>query len=222
MLLRQVSMGRCNLVSRSCFDFSVCLDRQCRWGLQCEQSYSHFWCTYTSGVLTLQACSHAIRELGVLVVSVTPGVVPSRLFSHALCGLVVLAVSVTPGVVSSWLISHALHGLVVLTVSVTPGLVSWRLFSHALRGLVVLVVSSRTAWSLRGSPHMSCVHSLFSGSGGCSTGHGDREVGLRREIIDCVEKNLQTSYRTLPLYFSFPLWNHSLPARLTQFLHLTS
>ena len=34
-----------------------------------------------------------------------------------------------------------------------------------------------------------------------------------------MEKNLQTSYRTLPLYFSFPLWNHSLPARLTQFHH---
>ena len=46
-------------------------------------------------------------------------------------------------------------------------------------------------------------------------------VGLKM-IIDCVEKNLQTSYRALPLYFSFPLWNHSLPARLTQFLHLTS
>jgi len=41
-------------------------------------------------------------------------------------------------------------------------------------------------------------------------------------IIYCVEKNLQTSYRALPLYFSFPLWNHSLPARLTQFLRLTS
>jgi len=40
-------------------------------------------------------------------------------------------------------------------------------------------------------------------------------------IIDCV-KNLQTSYRALPLYFSFPLWNHNLPARLTQFLRLTS
>ena len=51
--------------------------------------------------------------------------------------------------------------------------------------------------------------------------HGGREIGLWREIIDCMEKNLQTSYCTLPLYFSFPLWNHSLPARLTQFLHLT-
>ena len=49
-------------------------------------------------------------------------------------------------------------------------------------------------------------------------GHGCRERGLWREIIDCVEKNLQTSYRALPLNFSFPLWNHSLPARLTQFL----
>ena len=41
-------------------------------------------------------------------------------------------------------------------------------------------------------------------------------------IIDYVEKNLQTSYHALSLYFSFPLWNHSLPARLTQFLRLTS
>jgi len=123
-----------------------------------------------------------------------PGVVSSRLFSHALRGLVVLAVSVTPGVVSSRLFSHALRELVVLTVSVTPGVVSSLLFSHVLRGLVVL------------------------GRDGRSAGHGDREVGLWREIIDCVEKNLQTSYRTLPLYFSFPLWNHSLPARLTQFL----
>jgi len=141
--------------------------------------------------------SHVWRGLIVLAVSVTPGVVSSRLFSHALRGLVVLAVSVTPGVVSSRLFSHALRGLVVLTVSVTPGVVSSRLFSHVLRGLVVL------------------------GRDGRSAGHGDREVGLWREIIDCVEKNLQTSYRTLPLYSSFPLWNHSLPGRLTQFLHLT-
>jgi len=128
-------------LSRSCLDFSVCLDRQRRRSLQRERSYSHFWCTHTSGVLTLQAYSHALRELGVLAVSVTPGVVSSRLFSHALHGLVVLAVSVMPGVVSSWLFSHALHGLVVLVVSVTPGVVSSRLVSHALRGLVVLVVS---------------------------------------------------------------------------------
>ena len=133
----------------------------------------------------------------VLAVSVTPGVVSSWLFSHALRGLVVLAVSITPGVVSSRLFSHALRGLVVRAVSVTPSVVASRLFSHALRGLVVL------------------------GRDGRSAGHGDREVGLWREIIDCVEKSLQTSYRALPLYFSFPLWNHSLPARLTQFLRLT-
>jgi len=96
-------------------------------------------------------------------------------------GLVVLAVSFTPGVVSSQLFSHALRGLVVLVVSITPGMVSSRLFSYTLHGLVVL------------------------GRYGHSTGHGDREVGLWREIIDCVEKNLQTNYRALPLYFSFPL-----------------
>jgi len=142
--------------------------------------------------------SHVWCGLVVLAVSITPGVVSSRLFSHALRGLVVLAVSVMPGVVSLQLFSFALHGLVVLAVSVTPGVVSSRLFSHALLGLVVL------------------------GRDGCSAGHGDREVGLWREIIDCMEKNLQTSYHVLPLYFSFPLWNHSLPARLTQFLHSSS
>jgi len=94
-----------------------------------------------------------------------PGVLSSRLFSHALRGLVVLAVSVTLGVISSRLFSHALHGLVVLAVSVTPGVVSSRLFSHALRGLIVL-----------------------RGSGGRSAGHGDVEVGLWGEIIDCVER----------------------------------
>ena len=97
-----------------------------------------------------------------------------RLFSHALRGLVVLVVSATPDVVSSRLFSHALRGLVALAVSITPGMVSLRLFSHALRGLVVL------------------------GRDGRSAGHGNRKVGLWREIIDCVEKNLQTSYRALP------------------------
>ena len=92
--------------------------------------------------------------------------VSSRLFSHALRGFVVLAVSVTPGVVSSRLFSYALRWLVVLAVSVTPSVVSSRLFSHALRGLVVL------------------------GRDGHSAAHRDREVGLWREIIDCMEKNL--------------------------------
>jgi len=166
--------------------------------------------------------SHVWRGLVVLAVSVTPDVVSSQLFSHALCGLVALAVSITPGVVSSRLFSHALHGLVVLTVSVTPHVVSSQLFSRALRGLVVLavsvtpgVVSSRLfSHALRGL--------VVLGRDGHRAGHGDREVGLWREIIDCVEKNLQTSYQALPLYFSFPLWNHSLPARLTQFLHSSS
>jgi len=46
------------------------------------------------------------------------------------------------------------------------------------------------------------------------------KAGGGSERIDCVEKNLQTSYCALPLYFSFPLWNHSLPARLTQLLSI--
>jgi len=137
-LLCQLLMGRRNLVSRSCLDFSVCLDRQRRWGLQHERSNSHFRCTHTSGVLTLQVYSHALRELGVFAVSVTPGVVSSRLFSHVLHGLVVLEVSGMPGVVSWRLFSHALRGLVVLAVFVMPGVVASRLFSHALRELVVL------------------------------------------------------------------------------------
>jgi len=134
-------------VSRSCLDFSICLDRQRRRGLQRKRSYSHFQCTHTSGVLTLYAYSHDLRELGVLAVSVTPGVVSSRLFSHPLRGLVVLAVSITPGVVASRLFSHALHGLVVLAVSVTPGVVCSQLFSHALCGLVVLGKWWSQRWS---------------------------------------------------------------------------
>jgi len=43
-------------------------------------------------------------------------------------------------------------------------------------------------------------------------------LGVLEWIIDCVGRNLQTSYRPLLLYFSFPVWNHSLPTRLTQFL----
>jgi len=35
-------------------------------------------------------------------------------------------------------------------------------------------------------------------------GHGGREIGLWREIIDCVEKNLQTSYRALPFILFLP------------------
>jgi len=166
--------------------------------------YSHVWhglvvltVSVTPSVVSSRLFSHALRGLVVLAVSVTPGVVSLRLFSHALRGLVVLAVYATSGMVSSRLFSHALHWLVVLAVSVTPGMVSSQLFSHALCGLVVV------------------------GRDGRSAGYGDREVGLWREIIDCVEKNLQTSYHALPLYFSFPLWNYSLSARLTQFLRLT-
>ena len=35
-------------------------------------------------------------------------------------------------------------------------------------------------------------------------GHGGREIGLWRKIIDCVEKNLQTSYRALPFILFLP------------------
>ena len=36
-------------------------------------------------------------------------------------------------------------------------------------------------------------------------GHGGREIGLWREIIDCVEKNLQTSYCTLLFILFLPV-----------------
>jgi len=55
---------------------------------------------------------------------------------------------------------------------------------------------SRPAWSLRSSSHTPCVGSLFLGSGGHSAGHGDREVGLWREIIDCMFSFLAASLRT--------------------------
>ena len=106
-----------------------------------------------------------------------------------LCGLVVLAVSVTPGVVSSRLFSHAF---------------AWarcsRGIRHAWRGLFAALLTrlcvgslfsrypSRPAWSLRGSSHTPLRGLVVLGSGGRSAGHGDREVGLWREIIDCVEK----------------------------------
>jgi len=87
----------------------------------------------------------------------------------------------------------------------TPGLVFVMVFDFAVAVSNLALISSRFLQVMVAAP-----------------GHGGREIGLWREIIDCVEKNLQTSYCTLPLYFSFPLWNHSLPARLTQFLHSSS
>jgi len=140
--------GRRNLVSRSCLDFSVGLDRRRRLGFVTQAvlltlpAYSHFRRTYTIFVDSL--FSHALRGLIVLAVSVTPGMVSSRLFSHALRGLVVLAVSVTPGVVSSRLFSHALRGFVVLTHLV------WACCSrgirHAQRGLFAALLT-RLAWA---------------------------------------------------------------------------
>ena len=96
-------------------------------------------------------------------------------------GLGVLAVSVTLGVVSL--------RLVVLAVSVTLGVVSLRLvvlrgIRHAQRGLFAARCSRGIRHARRG---------LFAacwswGSNGRSAGHGDVEVGLWREIIDCVER----------------------------------
>jgi len=104
-------------------------------------------------------------------------------------------------------VTHALRGFIVLTR------LAWARCScgirHARHGLFAALLTrlawvrcsymlcvgslfswylSRPAWSIRSSSHTPCVGSLFSGTGGRSAGHGDREVGLWREIIDCVEK----------------------------------
>ena len=173
-------------MSRSCLDFSVGLDRQRRLGFVARRSYSRFQCTHTSGVLTRSLwtrCSHTLRGLVVLAVSVTPGVVSSRLFLHALRGFVVLTRL-------AWAhcsrgIRHARRGLFAALLT----RLAWVRCSHTpCVGSLFSRYPSCPAWSLRGSSHMPCVGSLFSGSGGRSAGHGDREVGLWREIIDCVEK----------------------------------
>jgi len=152
--------GRRNLVSRSCLDFSVGLDRQCRLEFVVQAvllmlpAYSHFRRTYTLFVdslfshLAWARCSRGIRH-------------PRRgLFAALLTRLAWVRCSHTPCVGSfflrypsrpAWslrgsshtpcvgsLFSHAVRGLVVHVVSITPSVVSSRLFSHALRGLVVL------------------------------------------------------------------------------------
>jgi len=184
--------------------------------------------THTSGVLTLPAYSHFWRTRMPSVSSVFLRYPSRPVWS-------VRSSSHTPSVGSlfSWYPSRPSWSLrgsfstpcMGSLFSRYPSRLAWSLrgSSHTpCVGLLFSLYPSCPAWSLRGSSHMPCVGSLFSGSGGRSASHADREVGLWREIIDCVEKNLQTSYCALPLYFSFPLWNHSLPARLTQFLCLTS
>jgi len=175
------------ILSRSCLDFYMGLDRQRRLGFVARAvlltlpAYSHFRRTYTLFVDSL--FSHALRGLIVLAVSVTPSVVSSRLFSHALCGFVVLTRL-------AWAlcyrgISHARRGLFPALLTC----LAWVRCSHTpCVGSLFSQYPSRPAWSLRGSSHMPCVGLLFSGSGGRSAGHRDREVGLWREIIDCVEK----------------------------------
>ena len=142
-------------------------------------AYSHFGRTH------LPMCGFVI-----LTVSVTPSVVSSRLFltrlawAHCSYGIrhtqrgLFAALSHMPCVGSlfsrypsrpAWSLcgsfSHALRGLVVLAVSVTPGVVSSRLFLTCLTW-------ARCSW----------------GSGGRSASHGNVEIGLWREIIDCVER----------------------------------
>jgi len=152
--------GRRNLVSRSCLDFSVGLDRQrrlrfvARVVLLTLPAYSHFRHTYTLFVYSLFSrlawarCSRGIRHarcglfaalltcLAWVRCSHTPcmGSLFSRYPSHPAWSL--RGSFHTPCVGS--LFSHAVRGLVVLVVSVTPGVVSSRLFSHTLCGLVVL------------------------------------------------------------------------------------
>ena len=150
------------------------------------RSYSRFRRTHTSGVLTRSLwtrCSHALRGLVVLAVSVTPSVVSSRLFSHALRGFVVLTCLAWAR--SSRGIRHAWRGLFAALLT----RLAWVRCSHTpCVGSLFSRYPPRPAWSLHGSSHTSCMGSLFFGSGGRSAGHGDREVGMWREIIDCVEK----------------------------------
>ena len=171
-------------------------------------SYSHYLCTHlrsSSHAFAWARCSRGIRHarrslFAALLTRLCVGSLLSRYpsrpawslrdSSHTpLRGLVVLAVSVTPGVVSLQLFSHAF---------------AWarcsRGIRHARRGLFAALLTrlcvgslfsrypSHPAWSLRGSSHMPLRGLVVLGSGGRSAGHGDREVGLSREIIDCVEK----------------------------------
>jgi len=178
------------------------------WGLWRGRSYSRFRRTHTSSVLTRYLwtrCSHALRGLVVLAVSVTPGVVSLRLFSYALRGFVVL--TRLAWVRCSRGIRHARRGLFAALLT----RLAWVRCSHTpCVGSLFSRYPSRPARSLRGSSHMPCVGSLFAGSGGRSVGHGDREVGLWREIIDCVE-NESPDKLPRPSFIPFPpLWNHSL------------
>ena len=135
--------GRCNLVSRSCLDYSVGLDRQSRlpWEhalLFALLAYSHFPVsshfrrTHTPLVVTLPAYSRAARThtSGVLTRRSSFSRYPSRpVWSRRgpLTRLVWARCSrgirhARRGLVT--VLSHALRGLVVLAVSVTPGMVS--------------------------------------------------------------------------------------------------
>jgi len=147
---------RHNLVSRSCLDYSVGLDRQRR--LPWERALllalsvyshfpvsSHFRHTHAPLVVTLPAYSRAPRThtSGVLTRRSSFSRYPSRLvwsrrgpLTRLACACCSRCIRHTRrGLVA--VLSHALRGLVVLAVSVTPG-----------------VVSSR-------SSHTPCVGSLF-------------------------------------------------------------
>ena len=222
--------GRRNLVSRSCLTSPCCptggvvflwvgvtfdgiwpccggiLPLPCRCGiLPC------FW-RYPASPLSL----HARRGLVVVsffaaAVSCLTLVVAVSLFAAAVfCLALVVAVSFP-----------TCGGILSRPYLCTPGVVLLR-YPSSLQRYPASPLSLRYPSSLRWYPASPL---SFVGSYRClvtAPVHGCREVGLSREIIDCVEKNIQTSYRALPLYFSFPLWNYSSPARLTQFLRSSS
>jgi len=131
---------------------------------------------------------------------------------------------------------HATHSF---AVSVTPCVVSSRSSPTPCVGSLFSRYPSRPAWSLRGSSHMPCVGSLFScylshppwslrgsshipcvgslflGSGGHSAGHGDREVGLWREIIcnfNLLHSALQAMYA--PPHHTAPMGFPAFQSRL--------
>jgi len=149
--------GRRNLVSRSCLDYSVGLDRQRRlpWEralLLALPAYSHFpvsshfWRTQAPLVVTLPAYSRAARThiSGVLTRRSSFSRYPSRPAWSRRGPLTCLAWA---GCSRS--IRHAWHGLVTV-------------LSHALCGLVVLAVSVMPGVVLSRSSDTPCVGSLFS------------------------------------------------------------
>ena len=161
--------GRRNLVSRSCLDYCVGLDRQRRlpWKralLLALPAYSHFpvsshfRCTHAPLVVTLPAYSHAARThtSGVLTCRSSFSRYPSRPAWSRRGPLTRLAwARCSRGIRHAWhgrvaILSYTLRGLVVLAVSVTPAVVLSRSSHTPCVGSLFSRYPSRPAWSRRG------------------------------------------------------------------------